>query len=123
MPSTTHHIGRILALVALTAALAACSDESSEADAPESTAVAIETFMFSPDPVTVTAGTAVAFENLDSTTHTVTAGTRDAPEPDLFDAELGPGDSTAWTQADPGTYEYFCALHSGPGMTGQIIVE
>lgn len=70
----------------------------------------------------MSAGTTLVFENLDSTTHTVTAGTREAPDPGRFDVELGPGDTAAWAFDAPGTYDYFCALHSGSGMTGQIRV-
>lgn len=85
--------------------------------------VTIETFIFEPDPVTVPAGTTVVFENLDSTVHTVTAGTRDDPRPEVIDVRLEPDGTASWTFDQPGTYAYFCAVHSGPGMTGEVVVE
>ncbi|MCD9624512.1 cupredoxin domain-containing protein [Rhabdothermincola salaria] len=84
--------------------------------------VTIDTFIFSPDPLEVEAGTTVTFENLDDTTHTVTAGTRDEPADD-FDHDLAQGESVDVTFDEPGTHPYFCAIHSGEGMTGEIVVQ
>jgi plastocyanin len=114
------------ALVALAFTVAACGDTGDDAAEParEGETIAIETFIFGPDPITVAAGTQITFENLDGTTHTATAGTRGDPDPDTFDIELdGPGSTGTVTLADPGTYPYFCAIHSGGGMTGEITVE
>jgi plastocyanin len=71
----------------------------------------------------VPAGTTVRWEQLDGTTHSVTAGTREAPEPDVFDAELAEGETFEHTFDEPGTYDYFCSFHNGPGMTGRVVVE
>jgi plastocyanin len=122
--------------IAATAALAltACGDTGDGEAAPEEAApeeaaseeatVTIDTFIFAPDPLTVAAGTEVTFENLDGTIHTATAGTREAPDPDTFDIELaGGGQTLSITLDEPGTYAYFCTIHSGEGMTGEIVVE
>lgn len=86
--------------------------------------VTIETFNFAPDPVTVDAGTKIVFTNRDKINHSVTAGTRDAPEPDRFEGVMdGAGDSFELTLDEAGTYEYFCKFHPGAGMTGEIVVE
>jgi plastocyanin len=85
--------------------------------------VTIDTFQFSPDPLEVEAGTTVRFTNEDPTTHTVTAGTREEPEPDRFDEPLAEDASTDITFDEPGRFPYFCKIHSGPGMTGEVVVE
>lgn len=127
MTPTSHlrrHVGTAFVALLLVAGFASCSDDSTEerAESASTETVTIETFIFSPDPVTVPVGTTVVFENLDSTSHTVTAGTRESPDTDLFNAELGPDETTEWAFDEPGAYDYFCRLHSGPGMTGQVIV-
>jgi plastocyanin len=87
-------------------------------------AVEISTFQFQPDPITVEAGTTILFTNHDKIDHTVTAGTREAPTPDVFDGQLPEQGATFELVLDePGTYDYFCEIHQGPGMTGSIVVE
>jgi len=81
------------------------------------------TFIYRPDPLTVRAGTRVAFHNLDATVHTVTAGTRAAPRAGRFDGHMGEGGRFAYTFDRPGRYPYFCSIHSGDGMTGEIVVR
>jgi plastocyanin len=86
--------------------------------------VTINTFNFQPDPLTVAAGTVITFVNEDAIDHTVTAGTRENPQPDLFNGVLPEEGATFELVLDePGTYDYFCSRHSGPGMTGTIVVE
>jgi plastocyanin len=134
----------VLALVAV-AALAACGDGDSAAPATpggvatdgaasedegdgdastEGHTVRIQTFQFQPDPIVVAAGTTITFVNEDNIDHTVTAGTRDGPTPEVFDGQLPEQGATFELTLDgPGTYDYFCTVHSGPGMTGVITVE
>jgi plastocyanin len=85
--------------------------------------VTIHTFQFAPDPLEIEAGTTVRFTNDDKTTHTVTAGTRDEPEPDRFNESLPEGESAEITFDDPGRFPYFCMIHNGPGMTAVVVVE
>ena len=83
----------------------------------------IETFAFAPDPLEVPAGTTITFTNLDMIDHTTTAGTRSRPRPDEFDGLLPDRGATFAVSLDePGTYDYFCRIHDGPGMTGRIVV-
>jgi plastocyanin len=92
--------------------------------APAGVTVTINTFNFQPDPLTVAAGTVITFVNEDAIDHTVTAGTRENPQPDLFNGVLPEEGATFELVLDePGTYDYFCSRHSGPGMTGTIVVE
>jgi plastocyanin len=119
-----------LLTVALAATLTGCgSDEADDGStslpvaAPTAT-VTITTFQFAPDPLVVPAGTVITFENNDKIDHTVTAGTREAPTLDVFNGVLAEQGTTFELILDePGTYDYFCQIHPGPGMTGQITVE
>ena len=91
--------------------------------APKGASVQIKTFNFQPDPLKVKAGQKVTFINLDSTTHTVTAGTRKKPDKATFDASLDQDGRFEYTFDKPGEYDYFCDLHSGDGMVGKVVVE
>ena len=114
-------------VVVVLAALAGCGGDDpspSSASGDVAAEVTVETFDFQPDPLTVEAGTTIRFENLDKIDHTVTAGTREAPTPDVFDGKLPEQGATfELTLDEPGTYDYFCRFHPGEGMTGQIVVE
>jgi plastocyanin len=63
----------------------------------------------------------VTFRNHDGTTHTITSGTRTSPT-GAFDADLGPDEELVLTFAEAGTHDYFCRIHDGGGMTGQVVV-
>lgn len=94
--------------------------------------IEINAFQFEPKTLTVDAGTEVTVVNNDEILHTWTSGTRENPSsgspddtPDgMFDVKLdGRGSDTAFTFDAPGTYAYFCAIHPGTGMTGEVVVE
>ena len=132
---------RRLGTAALAAAtLVACGggdtatpEQSPATAAPATTEVALRSFEFVPVELDVAAGTTVTWRNEDKILHTATSGTageqgvpgvsEDAqPEPDgLFDIQLdGAGSMGTYTFDDPGTYSYFCEIHSG--MAGTIRV-
>jgi plastocyanin len=78
--------------------------------------VKIDNFVFTPQRVTVKAGTTVAWINDDDIPHTVASNTK------LFKSSaLDTKDKFSFTFTTPGAYEYFCSLH--PHMTGAIVVE
>ncbi|HEV2811336.1 MAG TPA: plastocyanin/azurin family copper-binding protein [Acidimicrobiales bacterium] len=115
----------LLVLLATTL-LSACGGGDGAASAPEEDRpmVTVETFDFQPDPFVVPAGTTITFLNKDAIDHTVTAGTRENPTPEVFDGELPEKGSTfELTLDEPGTYDYFCEIHPGPGMTATVTVE
>jgi plastocyanin len=121
---------RLLVVGAVALVLAACGGDggtrpsAAATDAADAATVTIETFTFAPDPITVAAGTTVTFVNGDAIDHTVTAGTRDQPDPGTFDEALPEQGATAEiTLGEPGSYDYFCRIHDGPGMTATIVVE
>ena len=78
--------------------------------------VVIENFSFVPATLTVKPGTKVTWVNRDDVPHTATDTDK------RFNSKtLDTDDQFAFTFSEPGTYNYFCALH--PKMTGQIIVK
>jgi plastocyanin len=78
--------------------------------------VKIDNFVFSPERLTVKAGTTVTWINHDDIPHTVAAQDR-AFKSKVMDSD----ESFSFTFSTPGEYSYFCSLH--PHMTGTIVVE
>ena len=78
--------------------------------------VGIDNFVFTPTETQVSVGTTVVWTNNDDIPHTVVDG-----DHKWKSSALDTGDKFSHTFTEPGTYEYFCALH--PHMTGKIIVE
>jgi plastocyanin len=77
--------------------------------------VNIQGFAFSPQNLTIVAGTTVNWTNLDPNTHTATSDTA------VWDSgDLAQNQSYPHTFAAAGTYPYHCTYH--PGMTGTITV-
>jgi plastocyanin len=80
------------------------------------TNIIIDQFTFTPQRITVKAGTTVAWINDDDIPHTVASSTK------IFKSKaLDTQDQFSFTFTTPGDYEYFCSLH--PHMTGAIVVE
>lgn len=76
----------------------------------------VSTWSFSPNNLSVTAGTTLTWRNTGAQAHSVTS--RDQ----LFDSRLlDPGESWSYTFETPGVYRYFCVPH--PLMKGAIIVS
>ena len=120
-----HKIPAIAAALVVVASvtLSACGggDESGAARAAAN--VEVKAFTFDPDPIRVAPGDEITWRNADATVHTVTTGRRGRPD-GRVDARLRPSDGTVRATFDkPGSYSYFCSLHSGPGMTGKVVVE
>lgn len=98
-------------------------------------AVAVEKIAFSPEDMTVLAGTEVTWRNGDEgVRHTATSGEpgeravagvaegSEAKPDGLFDGDMpNAGAEFSFTFAEAGTYPYFCEIH--PSMTGVIVVE
>lgn len=75
--------------------------------------VSIQDDFFSPQNLTVTAGTRVTWTNNGSMAHTVTA------DDGSFDSgRLDPGQSFSWTFNSSGTVPYHCSFHGGYGGVG-----
>ena len=73
-------------------------------------AVTIQGFAFAPKTLNAKVGWTVTWTNKDSTDHTVSS---DSSDPAKFDSgHLGNGKTFSFTFAKPGTYKYFCKIHS-----------
>jgi Icc protein len=81
------------------------------------TTIKIDNFSFSPPSTTVLAGTTITWVNADDVPHKIVSsdGKFTASPP------VDTNDRYAFRFAQPGRYEYFCALH--PKMTGVIVVQ
>src|ERR1700688_382325 len=81
------------------------------------TAVSIDNFTFTPQTMTVKAGTTVTWTNKDDIPHGIAATNNTFTRSKALDTD----DSYSFTFTTPGTYQYFCYVH--PHMTGTIVVE
>ena len=73
---------------------------------------------FRPENITVTAGTRIDWINVGQKKHTVTNDT-------LFDQDILVGQTFSFTFDKPGTYQYYCVIHSESptdGMVGTVTV-
>lgn len=82
----------------------------------EVNSVKIDNFSFTPQTLTVHAGTKVTWVNKDDVPHTV-ASTDKKFKSGVLDTD----EQFSYTFSAPGTYSYFCSVH--PHMTGRIIVQ
>ncbi len=80
------------------------------------TDVAIDNFTFTPQTLTVAAGTKVTWINHDDVPHTVKS-----TEKKFLSGTLDTDDKFSFVFSEPGTYPYFCTVHSQ--MTGTIVVK
>jgi plastocyanin len=126
MPFRTPTIAVIGTLAAL--GLGACGNENRPAG-QHASRVDVKTFIFRPSHLVVSRGTTVTWHNADQTNHTVTSGRRANADslgrPDgRFDGKLGPtGGTYSRKFTSAGTFRYFCKLHTGSGMTGEVTVR
>ena len=76
----------------------------------------LTTTAFSPNPLTVSAGTTVTWTNSDSTEHTTTSdnGT-------FSSGAINGGKSFSFTFQNKGTFTYHCSFH--PNMVGTVTVQ
>ncbi|CAA0094706.1 Amicyanin-alpha [Zhongshania aliphaticivorans] len=75
--------------------------------------VAIKSYKFGPQAITVQPGQSVVWENMDSSTHTVLIDGKESPR-------LRKGDDYSQMFSEPGVHKYQCGLHSS--MKGVITV-
>jgi plastocyanin len=123
-------LGRMLAILGMTAGFAAGCFSEREATAPiegvcslpvgegvpGSTLVVIRGFAFTPADVRVRPGERVTWVNCDTDIHTSTADAGQWTSP-----VLAPGDGFTQTFATTGEFPYHCDPH--PFMTARVVVE
>ncbi len=78
--------------------------------------VKIDNFVFSPNEMTVAAGSTVRWTNRDDIPHNVVSDDKS-----FKSKVLDTDDAFVYTFTKPGTYTYFCSIH--PKMTGKIVVQ
>ena len=83
----------------------------------QASAVSIDNFTFTPQKLTVKAGTTVTWTNKDDIPHGVAWTKNIFTRSKAMDTD----DSSSFTFATPGTYQYFCYIH--PQMTGTVVVK
>ena len=100
-------------------ALAAVVPPSSAQNAPRPAAgaISIDNFTFTPQTLTVKAGTTVTWTNRDDIPHGIGSDNNAFARSKALDTD----DSYSFTFTTPGAYKYFCYVH--PHMTGTIVVE
>jgi plastocyanin len=103
-------------LGAAVGSLMAASVLFAQADSPMST-LSIHNFTFTPQTLTVKAGTTVTWINKDDIPHGIASSNNAFKKSGALDTD----DSYSFTFTTPGTYQYFCYLH--PNMVGSIVVE
>jgi plastocyanin len=79
--------------------------------------VSIDNFTFTPQKLTVKAGTTVTWINKDDIPHGIASSDNAFSKSKALDTD----NSYSFTFTTPGTYAYFCYVH--PHMTGTIVVE
>ena len=84
---------------------------------PVASAVSIHNFTFTPQTLTVKAGTTVTWNNKDDIPHGIASDNNAFRRSKALDTD----DKFAFMFTTPGTYQYFCYLH--PYMKGTIVVQ
>jgi len=86
------------------------------ADPPAKVSISIDNFSFTPNSITVAAGTTVVWTNQDDVPHNVTNPSKEFKSP-----TLDTGERWEFTFKKTGTFDYYCTIH--PQMTGKVIVQ
>ena len=105
-----------VALAALVAASSMGARAGAKEDAAAKYAVKIDNYSFTPQTITVPAGTTVTWTNADDVPHTVAAD-----DLAFHSKAMDTDEQYSHTFDQPGTYKYFCTVH--PKMTGTVIVQ
>jgi plastocyanin len=88
----------------------------SAAQTTDQNQILIKDFMFTPNPLTVKAGSTVTWVNMDDEPHTVVSNTG------MYrSGALDTKESFSFKFVEPGTYHFTCSIH--PRMVGIIIVQ
>ncbi len=101
---------RVLGAALALSLIVPVASASAQSDAP---AVDIKNFAFAPQEIHISAGQTVTWTNDDAFQHTVTA------DDGSFDSGLMDQGTVFSQEFDaPGTYQYYCTPHGGPGGVG-----
>jgi plastocyanin len=85
-------------------------------ETPDSNRIVVKDFMFTPNALTIKAGSSVTWANLDDEPHTVVS------DAGLFrSGAMDTNESFSFKFDKPGTYHFTCSIH--PRMVGTIVVQ
>ncbi len=114
--------GALAVIVFVVLALSTGGDTASDVDQTpfvsdeDTVELTIENFLYSPEDLTIDAGTTITWTNEDSAVHDATDRDRS------WNTELlAKGEAGEITFDQPGTFEYFCSIH--PWMEASITVR
>ena len=82
----------------------------------EGAEVKIDNFTFTPETITIPAGTQVTWTNRDDIPHNVVS-----EDKSIKSKVLDTDEKFSFTFTKPGTYSYFCSIH--PKMKGKVVVQ
>ncbi len=109
-------LATIAAALALVAVAAGCAGAKATRKPVATNRITMaKSYRFSPDRVSVKAGSTVTWTNEDNFTHTVQVDGQP-------DHKVGRSDSVSIRFARPGTYHFICTLHPHD-MSGEVIVR
>jgi len=84
----------------------------------DTTVIEMKGYHFSPEKITITAGTTIEWVNTGRDVHTVTDRNK------AWDSgNLKPGEKFSHRFDDKGTFQYICSPHEEIGMIGTIVVK
>lgn len=98
------------------AGAASSQQPGASSPAANSAEVKIDNFAFTPETVTIPAGTQVTWTNRDDIPHNVVS-----EDKSIKSKALDTDDKFSFTFTKPGTYSYFCSIH--PKMKGKVAVQ
>jgi plastocyanin len=105
-----------LAAVGVAALWGIAISTASSAETPDPNRIVVKEFMFTPNSVTVKAGSTVTWANMDDEPHSVVSDTG------LFrSGAMDTNESYSFKFDKPGTYHFTCSIH--PRMVGTIVVQ
>jgi len=107
----------VFALALLAVAITAPPQHAMAAGESPATEIKIDNFSFAPQTVTVAAGTQVTWTNQDDIPHTVVSEDKTTFKSHALDT----GEKFSFTFTTPGTYTYFCSIHTK--MTAKVVVQ
>jgi plastocyanin len=100
---------------------AGCSSKSNTVTGASTNKITIQGEAFSPNSLTVSAGTIVTWTNMDSFAHSVNSGTPDSPTSLFNSGNIAANGTFSYTFNTKGTYPYYCSIHTF--MTGTVVVQ
>ena len=110
-------LGSVAAIPLAATVLPGMAQSASPATQANANTVSIDNFTFTPQTLTVKAGSTVTWTNKDDIPHGIASDNNAFKKSKALDTD----DAYSVSLTTPGTYKYFCYVH--PHMTGTIVVE